>query len=279
MVDLSFDIYNGMTGMNRDIFFQMFYIIEMESKMEFRRKDQCIRAIMGMCQEHLFWKTHSHFKKNQTALPYTFFSATPFRRNPDGECEVVVSGGEAIERWCLFHAGSYRTIFLDREISKGVYQWTARIKYSSPDNSCLRIGVAPTDLLSKCDNYALGMLGKTCCFSMAQFTVCRETVPRSSVVIKRLTLDGAEEYDYESKSRMAVDDNSLVTVEVDVDASTLVFSINGRELPTGIGGVYAPLHLGISGLGRPSFASVCFLRLRSPTQPKLCRRFYKCKSK
>lgn len=243
-VSSSFVIVNGLLGVNRNVVLRLLFIM----------MDQNIRAVVGMCHEFFIWKKHVYFIENRNK----FIIPNSFRTNLYGDCEFT---HKRVGIHCRFPFDN-RTVFLDTQITEGIFNWTVKIEYAREGSSGLYPGIALTSLLGYCDGRFLGTMNGTCCLRIDKW------FPHEYKTVLR-GVDGDRDL---SDTETMVPDRSLVTVEADLTAGTLVFFVNGHKVPCGVSRLVGPLHFGISGLGNPSFTSLLLRRQLRPTRsPVVCR--------
>lgn len=156
------------------------------------------------------------------------------------------------------------TIFLNYSITTGVFSWTIKVFYVA-DNfmTFLNLGQAPSDSLiefekdgstladTKHDNHG------ACAFCFGR------NLEDNSY------LRGTDYHATEQNRMPGVPDESLIRVEVDAAARTMVFCAAGKVMEHGVSGLRMPLHLGVSSHcnsgGGGAFASISFLRLGRAT--------------
>lgn len=121
MIDIGacYEVYNGLTGMMRDVLLLLCRYIEKRAGMESKEKDQCIRRLFGMCQEHMKWKTHLLFLDNR--LEFIKELAKSFE--VDSYEFVSLSNSR-----CMFKTPSlWHSIFVNYAIAEGIYKICYRI--------------------------------------------------------------------------------------------------------------------------------------------------------
>lgn len=211
-------------------------------------RDNVVKSLIGLCQEHCCLKSHDFFVKSRPVNV-----SVSFRPNPKGSCEFSLSD---IGQRCLFTCTKEesRTIFLNKKISQGVFRWTTRIEYNNPD-SYFRIGVTLPELVNACDDSSFLNVEGSCylCFGL-----CADGTLGS-------ILGGVEDSATISKSETQVPERGLVAMEVDCTMHTLFFFVDGMRIPRAISHVPVPLCIGMSGLDGQALSSVSFRRLPACT--------------
>lgn len=190
-------------------------------------------------------------------------STSVFHQNPKGGYTLTLTPEGEV---CTFTCGGYRTIFLKTLISEGIFRWTVRIRYSLERRCLFGLGAAPSHLLSRCEADNFGRITSTVAFT---FWLDPDCSLKSALigVSGELTIPQTE---------TEVPDEALVTVEVDAEKRTMCFFVNDKKVPRAISDMYLPLYLGVSGCFNPSFTSVSFCRVTSPTHSTVGCRFYAC---
>lgn len=260
--------------MNRNVVLRLLDVIAIKSKKDYEVRDRSIRAIFGMCQEHIVWKANFYFKERRKELSYVNICLW-LRPNPKGECELSRIG--LFER-CLFTSKGHRSIFLNKEISEGVFRWTLKIEYNDLEDCTLRIGTVPANLLSESDNFPIGLLKGTCCFWLYHSKFSFRPLGFSNYTHYQCGLDGVEN-ERLIRENYTVNDNDVVAVEIDIAAHSMFFFYSNGETSVlfAISHIPSPLYLGVSALHRPSFTSMSFRRLPCITRPTETFVFYKCR--
>lgn len=240
-INKDYDV-NGLTKMQRDIFLRL-------CKIMWNKGDE-IRSVIGMCGEHYLWKSHSFFMSERPKnVPATF------RRN--------IQGGYVIERSrsrpslssmrCSYVNDDLRTLFLDREIKQGIFQWTLRIGYAETEiGSFFYVGSAPVDRLTYYDDYFLGGAGGSCSLHIWN----THNTPGAS--FNGLADDAIVH-------TTAVTDGSILAAELDADSRTLSFTLNGTKITDILSNVHVPCKLGVTSSQGSSFTSFSFRLLPRAT--------------
>lgn len=160
----------------------------------------------------------------------------------------------------------YRTVFLEKNISEGCYRWSVKIGYANKgEYSEICMGTTPSDSVSALTALPLrqnGACSLLCC--------CRRDGSTQSLLQGVSNAGGVSA----EETNVPVPTGSNVAMEVDISSRSLAFFVNGVKVPLTIGGVHAPLHLGICGWRNVRFHSLSFHRLATPTfSPVRCRVF------
>lgn len=225
--------------MMRDIILRLCQLIEEETKRDTRTKDFCIRALIGVSQGHLQWKNHSYFVNSRIKFTYPPCS---FQPNPTGNYEVTHT---TIGEKCLFSMDSNNelSVFLNRVFGEGIFRWTVHIEYpfiDSPNDSVLfGLGSIAADLIWRYNNAVFDDFYDS--DSGCSFTFGWELDAPVSWLVG---IQGFRCFDVET----AVPRCSTFAVDVDVDARTLVFFVNGKKLLHAISDIRTPLCIGTSFL-------------------------------
>lgn len=164
---------------------------------------------------------------------------------------------------CAFtHAGD-STVFLDKQITEGIFQWSMIIIYKDYGLSEFCLGVASTALVSKLKNTLIGVSSGSCGFTFWRsdnrelFSTFAGTNSNDGMVI--------------SGKETCVRNGSTVMAELNMEESTLCFFVNGRKVPHIITEIPASVYMGMSGHFRSysfrnhSFTTVSFCRVSAPT--------------
>lgn len=250
--------------MMRDALFRLIGLVQQREDIKDKMKDEVIRKLIGMCQEHAKWKTHSFFVNSRVSflnLPQAFLS------NTKGGFSLTCVDSSSIV--CLFHCNGWRTLFLDRRVIQGVLRWTVQIHYMV-GRADFFVGCAPSDRLHLYDADYLYFNG-ACCFHF-----CRDTQHALSSQLWGVKGNVC------TVNSVLVPDNSSVAVEVDADARTLSFFVNKVRVPHCVSRLNVPVHLGITGGGRTgssSFTSMSLIRLPCLTSASSPCKFWKCHAK
>lgn len=238
-----FEVPNGLSGLKRDIILQICGIIGKQRGIIWKNKDTMIRTVIGISKEHFAWKDHSLFVHKRIECEYSHIS---FKSNPDFFKYIgggFIFGGEGV----FLDQHFLRTTFLDSEITDGIFRWTLKINRGAENTSECYLGAAPCGLISMYD--VLGISEGSFSFDMEKY---EDGMLRSYFCGVRSELIDCE---------TPVPDISLVAVEVDTTAKTIVYSVNGKIVPHALSNIPAPLYLGITGYSPLSFTSVSFRRL------------------
>lgn len=247
-----YDVENGLLGMLRDVIIRLCVFMG--------EKSHCIKAVMGICEHQVKWKSHYYFQSIRKN-----YLAHSFRPNPFGGCLLTLT----IDGWrCYFqeYSLSYepeRTIFLNKPINEGIISWSVKINYGDNTNfSSLQIGVALTGPIgsAKMDsdcrrlgNNNLNNEFSSCCFSFWRYGTYKSGLVGAAGTAR--IPDG----------ETPVEDGSVVTAEMDSERKTLSFFVNKKKIPRVITTLSAPVHFGMSGSPNSSFVSLSLCRLASPT--------------
>lgn len=253
-MDAAYEVLNGLLGMGRDIVLRLCNLMG--------NVDQSLRMLFGMCQEPISWKNHPFFVESRVKNS----NISMIFKIPDSYRGLTISSLSVI-----FSTSSWRTIFLDTKISKGVYQWTVRIAYAYDRYSSFCIGSAPCHRAWEYSTHQLGYFGDNFSGS-ASFWFWKNS--DSSL---GSSLYGVENRKKLKKNSIVVENNSLVSVEVNVKSEYLSFFLNKRKIPLAISNIICPVsehvYLGISG-DYGSFTSLSFRRLPTDTpSPVVCKVF------
>lgn len=210
-----------------------------------------IRTIMGICKEQYIYKTYPFFVKSR---PVNILAS--FRPNPMGGIAMLPNKQASFGADC-------RTVFLDRPVITGeTIQWTININYADGKSS-FHIGVAPANSLKQCDKKVLG-----------NAVGCSFGFWKSEDGSFGLNMIGAEpDTETDPLIELIVTNGSLVTVEV--SDGTMALFVNEELVPAVIRLAHTrpPLHLGVTGVGGPSFTSVAVRRCHCPSYVWGCSRF------
>lgn len=264
-VGICFEVLNGLLGMKRDIILNLCHLTEMRIGISSVVKDTIIKAVFGIGQECLLWKNHSFFKNNR--IRFIHPPSTP-ELNSFRYIEAEhTPGGEL----CIFEQRPFCTAFMDKDITEGIFDWTIKIRYEEGMHTFFCLGVAPMAVSEKCENCTLRCLYGACGFYFWRGA-------DGSLASHLCGVCNGADISY---TETPVPDGAMVIAEVDADAHTLSFFVNGQRVPRSISKIPTPLHLGVSGWRRlhgphahacprdalPSVLSVSFARLAFPRPP------------
>lgn len=70
-VDAAYAVENGLSGMRRGVIFSLLRIIGVKNSLTRMLKNQSVKLIIGLCQEHLAWRTLDSFRAVLSAFPIT----------------------------------------------------------------------------------------------------------------------------------------------------------------------------------------------------------------
>lgn len=253
-------------------------------------KDDIIRLLLGMCEEHYQIKNHHFFIKSR---PRNIHKA--LRPNESWGCYLTScldsdSHSVLVPEWCRQHqrcvftvkgdSSCTRTFFLDGEIkgTRGIFQWIIRITYGLGGDTVFHLGSAPSDRLSYFDVHFVGSIARSSSMSFSQTSSGGvpndRTRPALHTSQSQTSLEGiTAEYGLLHHPRGdSVPDGALVAVEIDVAACTLSFFVNAKKQPFKISRVCMPLYLGVSRCGHATgsaFTPVAFRRLPACTPSAL----------
>lgn len=225
---------NGLNGMQRDVLLRLFHLLW--------DKSEKIQAIIGMCEEHMDWRTHSYFLKHRPRkIPASFCSTGGYAFR--GGYSVTDTKNPRILR-CSFTSEEWRTVFLDPVIdSESSFRWKVKIKYEKDANGSGIIGalrLIDRDLLNFFfignDKESWGFFfshGRSPMLMGVHGIVCT--------------------------SRNPVSDGSLVTIDAGGKYHALFFTVNGKKVPHAVTRVRYPIRFGVSSSMSISL-HICHLR-------------------
>lgn len=250
----SFEILNGLSGMQRDIVLHLCNL--------FFDRIEKVRAIFGISEEHYSWRKHSIFLRGRPIRLPVYFRQNRMlvfgiKSSPDGKFHTL-------------NAGSFvRTVFVDMVLTGGVFCWTVFVPCSRMTNFLFRIGASPLRLIYQCDDKALGLqVPGTCAFGCNGFGDAK----KNSWETKLEGLKGGAVVSCEESPLLC---NSYVAVEADCTAGTLSFSVSGRKVSHVVTGLQTPLILGMSA--REAFVTSCtFFRFPTASRSRMLCRLYAC---
>lgn len=205
-----------------------------------------IKVIIGMCDEHFRCKSHPYFiQKRPISHPTAFLSS------PAVGYQVVPINKKG-QVFCTFtNTNGYRTLFLDKKISEGIYRWTISVKYKEKF-SFFYFGAAHCECACKLPFSSLDVPGS------CSFKFWEEDGLFSG-------LRGIDSFRRIPENETKVESGSEAAVEADTITQTLSFFVQKKRVPHAISGVNLPMYLGVSTMYRPSFTSLSFYRLPSAT--------------
>lgn len=231
--------------MKRDVLLRLCCLIAQNPKLHYKKKHTKIRALLGMCTEHVIWKNHYRFLDLRILLNerVMLFRTSPkygFVRGPDNYMHIK-------------HA--YRTVYLgtvvlDHQITEGFFRWTIRIRYPNEEGSDFNLGALNGRFR---ENIKLGYSKNTMCLSVSRRFCCcfiELAGKNCNSIVKGTT---------------CVPQNSVIAIEADCVGHRLSFFVNGKKVSAVITGVRVPLYFGICPLEDLSFTSLSLCQLTSAT--------------
>lgn len=257
-VDIDFEIKNGLSGMNRQVVLALLHLLGLHSKKNCRIIDQCIRAVVGISQSHIPWKTHRFFVRFR--FEYTRCPAV-FRSNLNTVCKFSVT---PVGEQCTFFSGDWEIVSLGAEITEGAYRWVLKTFYSQYENhlSRLFVGTYPRPPGSVFGNSPDGS--------------CALKFWRNGDGTLQSGLVGVEGAAAIPKEETRIPDNSTLAVDIDTLERTLRFSVDGRKVPRIISEICLPAILGVAGDRGGSFVSVSFNRIHSTEYDRSSGNYHRC---
>lgn len=249
VVDIAFEVENGLSGMKRDIVLHLCQVMNLKG-------DQVVRVLIGMCQEHVRWKSADIFKSAlfQTGrINDTFIGPA----SPDGLFKRTMMG----EKSCVFTAAK-PVVFLETPIhSKGVWQWNTQITHGGRKGNMMCIGFSPALIISDYLREKPRFFG-----SLYGLRFGPERSHMLNVYAPRRMREGDV-----LPITPGVASGSVVMLECDTEKMTLSFFIDGAKIATGVSLVphQIPLHFGMAGDPKSSFTSLSFRMVPSPTESSM----------
>lgn len=243
-----FNIYNGLSGMMRDV------VIRLISLMGGNCNDIKVRMIIGMCSEHFFWKTHLYFVNIRIK---NCVMHNTLRHNSSGR-KYQITHTLAGDICAFGEDDEYQTVFLEKSVTEGIFQWKVQFYHGTERTTQFYFGLALTSCLSDCELHWLGSSPGSYSFGF-----CYQYKKRIwSKLFGEFKTRGFE-------FKMEVPDKSLIVLEVNADSRILSMFVDGKKVPVSIASIPIPFNLGVSGEYKPSFTSLSFCRLPSatPTPP------------
>lgn len=245
-VSLSFESPNGLFGLMRDLVLRLCDLIVKQPGTDIKVKDDSIRTVIGACQEFHAWRTHLYFKCSRLR-----FINIPVLFRPNSMENITHTPNDSL------HLS--RTLFLEIQITSGVFQWKVQISYAEKSLSLFNFGAAPSNRLVECDNDHLGCMSGGCSLLFLKDHTGRLQTGLQGVM-NEIKCQSFE------KEKIRVPDNASVTEELDTRTSTLSFLVNGKKIRHAISGLPTPIHLGMFLYqGSNSFTSLSFGRISSVT--------------
>lgn len=196
--------------------------------------------IFGISNEHMIWRNRRYFVNSRMESGIVAVSLCP---NPKGGC--VISDGRAGPR-CLFTADkTWRTVFINRSVAKGIFRWSIQVTYDKRGDCYSQFG--------------------TCSFLFTKFSNQLQC-----------WLEGVDHPPGVNPFEDLLPDGSPISIEVECAQQTLSVFVCNAKVPHVITAVPVPLFLGVSGFSlnrRSSFVSLSFCRLLSATSSSslICR--------
>lgn len=113
-----------------------------------------VRTLIGMCESNYRLKEHIYFRgsrptKISSSLGQIMTKEFIIKRTPEGE-------------ECTFKR-AVQTVFVNRQIDKGVFRWNIYFKYETTPMTVFKIGISPPNLVSECSNVFLGSIEEMSC--------------------------------------------------------------------------------------------------------------------
>lgn len=170
------------------------------------------------------------------AIPYSF------RPNMKGSC--VFRETNVGVRCAFTNEMGWRTAFINQSFTQGIWSWSVQLERCGQ----LSFGVAPSENIALLDDDCFGNedgRSKSFMFNAKRLSAVRGGAMPADAV--RLL------------------DQSVATLEVNMDARTLALFIDGKKVPCAIMGIPAPLHMGISADCSTCFVSLSLRRLSAST--------------
>lgn len=234
---ISFDVVNGFSGMRRDIILKLCRLMWNDLRK--------IRTMIGMCHEHFRWKNHPYFVKSR---PHNIHAG--FRPSPPDRSIITSS------RCVFIKADCTPTVFLDKNISTGVFRWTITINYSQEGRSDIYVGSAPVECIPLHNDHSLGFRYAGDCSLQ-----CRRREDGSLAT----DLWGARDEDCYPVEEARVPDGSMVAVEVDTFLRTISFFVGEKKIPHAFSNIRTPLCFGASGTINSCITLMSLRRLPAST--------------
>lgn len=204
--------------------------------------------------------------KTEPTVPEVSLSLMP---NPLGGFTLTTNSIGVEVLFGFLQETKKRTVFVDRNITEGIYHLTIKIKYGAGQkNSALDMGVAHSDTLKQCYDKTLGEIAGSCCLGFGVMDGHLVSV-----------MDGVKDNEKSLSAEHTVPDGSLVGAELDSVAHTLSFFVDGKKFPHAISSVKNPVYFGIDGAGYSSFVAVSLRRLSAATPSDVKTVSFVCKPK
>lgn len=267
MVDVVYEISNGMTGLQRNIFLCLCNLLW------YGCKDEGIRMVVGMCEQHYHWKNHSLFLKVKPNNIPTVIC------DPRDICELTQTPAGI---HCAFKKMKSGTVFLEKVVKLGVFHWSVKVEYSKSYSSDFAMGVTHSDCRGRVSIFgdSLGDINGSCAlqFGASGCYVCWGESGTGMETERESCAEGDRREKYFCLETNCVSHNSLIGAEVDTVANLLSFFVDGRKMLHAVSAVdFSPLLFGMSGNnGSPAFTSLSFRRLPSATQSPVICVYHKC---
>lgn len=260
VVDIAYDVINGLKGIGRDVFLRLCQLL-------WYMLDE-IKGLIGMCSKCYSWRKHLYFILGRPKKIIVSYQPHPcYKWTP-----TLVGSSLASEGACAIVL-DWNTVFLNTIICEGVFRWTNSIAYT-PDYSEFCIGAVPPHLVKEAESKYLGGGSFK---EVASFGFWKNADDFGGTLYSSLLgVEGMKNIPLEETK---VPNGSFVTLEVDCAAHTLRFFVNGNAVHRKVSGISGPLHLGMSGRFKVSFACVSFYRLPSPTPSRTPCRIHEIRKK
>lgn len=270
IVEVGFEIWNGFSGMKRDVVLRLFLIIEYRHcGMDVQGRDECIRSLIGICQEDLEWKNHSYFlecrKRFMSLYCIRDMMVILHGNSNNGFAKTNTPAGPKI----TLSVPDWRTFFIITGITDGIFSWIVKFNFQPAQKCSFGIGIA-RPISSRCNVDPLGVTKGTCAlhFDMLEDGSCQSN------------LRGVIENSPMPSINTPISNGSLVaSLEIDCDTRRASFFIDGKQFPHAVSHMPIPLYLGVCGKGTQcSFISIAFRRRQPPRRvyPPVCE-FYEFK--
>lgn len=167
---------------------------------------------------------------------------------------------------CRFSVGvSHKTLFMDTEIKEGVYRWDIEISYDKNKNkfaSVLYVGIAVKSVLHSLINNPIGRVAESGAF---HFGYKNDNASAAAPLYSAFYY--AATYSEITDEKTIVPQGAKVGVELNMDAHTLYFFVNGMKIPHVFVNIPPIVYLGVTGFNGSSFKTVALRQLAQPSVP------------
>lgn len=153
---------------------------------------------------------------------------------------TVTDTAEGVMYTFGFSQPGTRTVFLDKPLSQGIYQWTVRVVFCNTPTkkSYLHFGATAIEDQSKFDDGRTTALGKN---NGCSLNFWQDDDGKTHSLLRGVQ-NGPND-----KTETPVPDGALVTLEANMDTRTICFFVNEKKVLMAISQIPKSIYLGMSG--------------------------------